>query len=307
MFSIAAIDGNAIGYASHSMRPLTVGGKEVQAIFGTLKSVYALKEMYPQYTPLVLWDDRAHWRYELYPGYKERRNIDPVSVERKERYKVQVPLIKKGLSLLGVRQVRVPGAEADDLAGHLVNSLPRDGKIMLVTGDQDWLQLVRENVVWFDPIRNHYVDMDSFCEFTNYLDGRQFLDGKALQGDVSDCIKGVGGIGEKGAIEFLDTYGSVDKFFELADSGVLPKKLPLAHARFAKNETPPKLDIPMRDAYLRNRMLMNLIDAKVKDFSAHIEKSEFDEAGFRLFCEKLAFASILRQYESWVRVFGSNV
>ena len=299
------IDGNAIGFASQMATKLTVGGREVQAIFGFIRTLRDVVEQFRGFEPLVLWDHRAQWRFDLYPDYKGNRERDAKMVEMKEKYKAQKPLIGRALYTLGISQLLVRGAEADDMAGLLTAKITgRGGKVVLCTGDRDWLQLMNENVVWFDPIRGQRVTAKNFSEFTGYATARQFLEGKALTGDASDNIKGVGGIGEKGAPEFLMQWGSVEEFFRRADAGELPPKLPKAWERFARNECPPRSDVPMRDAYRRNLKLMDLQSVPKPDPKlVKVTRGRFNPEAFRELCEELAFRSILLKFEQWIQPF----
>jgi DNA polymerase-1 len=219
------VDANSLGYASHCATKLNVAGFETQSIFGMVKSARELKASSPDATLLYLWDGHAQWRYDLYPGYKADRDKDPKQALMRANYKKAKPVIQKALQLLGIMQLTVLTAEADDMAGFMVNSLNPEKKIKLVTGDQDWLMLVKDNVTWFDPIRDSTVTIHNFMDFTGYENGRAFLDGKALQGDGSDKIGGVGGIGKGTAPLFLAQFGSVQGFFDRVDSGdYIPKK-----------------------------------------------------------------------------------
>lgn len=79
---------------------------------------------------------------------------------------------------------------------------PTVDHIYLLTGDGDWLQLVRENVSWVslrEDAKHKQVNFEQFAELTGLPTPRAFLEAKALQGDTSDNIKGVGGIGDGGA------------------------------------------------------------------------------------------------------------
>lgn len=293
------VDGNSIGYANHNAMTLTVGGAQVQAIFGFMKTIISLRQRYikKEWELIVLWDGKAQWRFDLLPEYKSnRRNLDPKSALRKELCKKQVPLIQKGLEYLGVRQMLVSSAEADDIAGFLTKRIAESGsKTVLVTGDQDWLMLIREGVTWHDPIRDNVVSQGNFFEFTGYTSTAAFLDGKALMGDTSDCIEPTGGIGEKGAPEFLAQFGSVDNFFAQVESGkFVPKKK--AHTNLVTPET--------RARFERNRKLMNLIDVPrfAKEDTA-INNGEFNPAKFLGFCERLAFKSIIANFDVTMRLF----
>ena len=297
MTNLLIIDGNSICHANHNATKLTVGDMETQAIFGTVKSIQKLRLMYPDAEMLCLWDGKAQWRKEICSEYKENRKAtDEKSAASKESYKRQSPFVRKALQLLGIRQMLVTSAEADDMAGLMVNKLAGVKTIVLVSGDKDWIQLVRPGVTWFDPIRDRSVNMSNFFEFTGYKTPEQFVDGKALMGDSSDNIPGVGGIGEKGAPEFVAEFGSVEKFFELCEKGVfIPKKK--AHQRLNSPEG--------QEVFRRNRKVMNLLDVPTppkEDVS--VIQPNFNPDLFRSICEKLAFASILRDFDSFIKLFS---
>lgn len=327
MSNTIIIDGNSIGHANHNGTVLSVGDFQVQAIFGVLKSVAAIRRDNPGWAILVLWDGRAEWRYELLPDYKGKRNekTDEKSLAHKEAYKKQVPIIQKALATLGVRQMFAKSAEADDMASVFSRRLSAAGhRVKLVTGDKDWIQLVGPNVVWFDPIRDREVTIHNIFEMTGYRTPEQFLDGKCLVGDSSDCISGVGGIGEKGAPEFIAEFGSVAEFYRQVAAGKLkPKKK--AHRnlcgaitledwekQFAGSPEDAAALVKHMDAwpgdgrlkYERNRKLMSLLDVPTPEKDdVVVIPAKFDPVTFRTLCERLNFASILRTFDDFVTPF----
>lgn len=289
------VDGNSLAHAAHNGAKLLVGEMQTQSIFSTIKSIRALlTDKYPGWNIIVLWDGKAEWRKELHPDYKSNRVAkNEEEQKKKEAYKAQSPFLRKALQLLGIRQILVTTHEADDMAGVLVRRAM--GLIVLVSGDKDWLQLVRDGVVWYDPIRENQIGMGNFTDKTGYFSPREFLEGKALMGDTSDCIPGVGGIGEKGAPEFLAQFGSVENFFKQVDAGTfVPKKK--AHIGLASEAG--------RAAFERNLRLMNLIDVPNPDRqNVSVIPPTYNEAGFQAMCEKLAFRSILRNFNEFVEPF----
>lgn len=290
------IDGSNIMHANHNATKLSIGGFQVQAIFGTLKSMRALLQANPGAEPIVLWDGRAQFRYDLFPGYKDRSSDDPKDIEHREAYKKQAPYLEKMLQFLGVRQMRSPHLEADDLAGYMIPALAAAGhRITMVTGDKDWLQMVGPNVTWFDPIRDRKCNVDNFLEFTGYFNARAFIQGKALVGDASDTIPGVGGIGEKGAPEFLAKWKSVEAFFAAYDAGTAGK-LGKKHTEFAMNG---------RAAFERNMKLMDWSQSRRPEPGEIITtQPAIDIEKFELMCQKLAFVSILRELGMFLRAFN---
>jgi 5'-3' exonuclease len=293
------IDANSVGRASHAATKLTVGRFQTQAIFGFLRTVGALCRDYPGWQLLVLWDGRADHRYAIYPQYKEKRKIalvDPVKAADRAAYEAQVPWIKKALELLGVPQMVNSALEADDLAGYLVPRLSAKDEVLLVTGDSDWLQLVNARTRWFDPRKAgiHVNDQD-FFEKTGYFSPREYIEGKALIGDSTDDIPPAGGIGKKGAPEFMAQFRSMEAFRAQCDSGAFVPKLK-AHINLWKGE-------PRRN-WERNMKLMDLLGQPHPDpTKTTITNGMLNEPAFRALCERLVFQSILREWDHILKPF----
>lgn len=293
---IFVIDGSNIAHANQHATKLTVGGMQVQAIFGFLKSLRAMLEANPGMKPLVLWDGKAQWRLDIFPEYKGNRVAkDAKEQAEKDAYQAQMPFLYKLLELAGIAQMRSPLLEADDLAAYIVPGYAaRGGEVTMITGDQDWLQLVRPGVAWHDPVRDNRVTVANFYEFTGFKTPEAFVEGKALQGDTSDNIKGVGGIGEKGAPLLLAQYGSVFNLFAKVDAG---EKLKLSKAvtNLVSHEG--------RALLLRNMALMDMRVAR-RPAPGEVKVTELppDRAKFEALCKRLAFVSILREMDKWERI-----
>ena len=298
MTTFLLIDGNSLGYANqHGMTRLSTGTQATHAVFGFLTTLRKL--ILPPTSariPVVLWDGSASWRKELLPAYKANRKDDPKKLKIKEEYESQGPYIQRSLEYLGIDQIRSPTCEADDLAGAYARFLVHKGfDVELITGDQDWLQLVNPKVVWYDPIRDRRVDIMNFEDFTGCANVNQFIQVKALMGDTSDNIKGVGGIGEKRAKELIQKYGGVAQFMTRAhEDGTagLPKYL----RDFVEQDE-------KREAFRRNVKLMHL-DGKhpsIKD--KFIVYGKFNREAFTDLCNELAFMSISGNMDSWLKPF----
>jgi len=292
------IDGNSVGYAMHYGTKLTAGGIQTQAVFGFVKAMREIRVGRPHATPLVLWDGRAQWRFDLNPDYKSNRDDDPKKVAIKQAYTEQKPYIQAALQHLGIRQMQAATHEADDMAGYLTPMLAEkpDTEIELLSGDHDWIQLVRSNVVWRDH-RNetNVITLGNLYDKTGYKTPLAFLEGKCLQGDSSDVISGVGGIGEKGAPEFLAEFGSVRNFWAKCDSGeFVPKKK--AHIKLASPEG--------RAIFGRNLRLMQLMKVpKPAKEAITLTPGKFDKDKFADVCGELAFASILKNLDVFTKPF----
>jgi len=307
---ILLVDGNSIAHANHNGAILSVGGFQVQAIFGFLKSMRALLNATPgDKEIIVLWDGKAQWRLDLYPEYKgNRAPRDAESEASDQARRKQMPILEKALAMLGIKQIRSPLLEADDLAGYFSRTLGLTKQITLVSGDKDWITLVSKNVVWFDPIRDRRVDLGNLLPFTGYFTTDAYVQGKALTKDVSDNISGIDGFGDKTAQLFLAKWQDVNEFFRQVDGG---EYIPAARKdKKAKTPHPEQLlaSPEGRAIFQRNVKLMDLrLSRAPEPGEAQIERGAVNQAGFFQLCERLAFASILRDRRQFMASFGIDL
>lgn len=297
------IDANSVGHFANNGSKLTLGEMPIQAVYGTLRTLRATIALYQQYDPIVLWDG-ASWRKDIFSEYKANRDKRETAAEkiqalRKDSYKRQVPLIKKGLQLLGVPQVSALNMEADDLAGMLTDRYATKGKVVMMTGDKDWLQLVKPNVAWRDFIKGKVVNSSNFKEITGVDTSEKFIEVKALSGDAGDNIPGVGGVGEKGAIDFINTHGSFSNFLEKV---TFDKTFNLA-------KEPKKIRDLVEDegkaiTFAHNIKLMDLRTShRPAAINMTADKGAANKDLFRTFCDRLLFSSITQELDEWIRVF----
>lgn len=307
MSTTILVDGNSVGYTEHYATKLKSGDLETQAIFGYIRRMRDMRQGYPGCTPVVLWDGRAQWRFDLHPNYKSDRDSDAKKIEFRRSYAEQKPYIIRALQHLGVRQMTASGHEADDMAGYLTKKLlvKPDNRVVLYTGDHDWYQLVQEGVTLRDPkdIAFYLNDRD-FLNKTGYKTPLAFLEGKALQGDSSDCIPPVGGLGKDTAPVFLATWGSVHNFLKAVDSGAYTPAV--RKAKGAKTLHPEQnlASRAGREAFLRNLKLMQLMNvAPPKPADVRVITGLPDKAKFAELCEELAFFSVLRELDTFFQPF----
>lgn len=298
------IDGNSIGNAANNTRVLTIGDMQVQAVFTFLKMIRGYISTYQHYTPVVLWDG-ASWRNMTFPDYKSNRELvntkhEIAAAEAKVHYKKQVPYIKKALRMLGIPQVLALNMEADDMAAIMADRyVAQGGRVVLMTGDKDWIQLVGPKVIWKDPIRDRMVTEKNFEEFTGVKTIRQFIEMKALFGDKGDGIPGVGGIGEGGAIDFLNKFGTFANFINQVtiEKSVEFAKLPKKYRDLIEDEA-------KAITFDRNLSLVDLrTTERPAPFNLQVDKGNPSSEDFRRFCELLLFNSILGDFEGWINVF----
>jgi DNA polymerase I len=208
---------------------------------------------------IAVWDGgRCKRRVELYPEYKQNRKwsrgddaeIDPEEVIRREGYYAQIEALHQGLATLGIRQVKVRGAEADDILGILSRFYEDRGHLVTIyTGDYDLHQCVSPKVDIFDPRKELLTKQD--VEALWQLPVEQFVPYKAIVGDSSDNIKGIKGMGEVRAKRTLAYYrlpGFADSPGGFADLESIP----------AKDKGWVQRVLDNADVFERNRELMTI-------------------------------------------------
>lgn len=301
MNTILLIDGNNFMYAAqHGNARLTTGDLEVTAVFGLLGSLRNVMERFPGAVPIVLWDSSPNWRMDIYPDYKGNRKLNPALVKVTEALRPQRPIIKDLLRDLGIRQYTVDRHEADDLAADLSRKYSAaGGKVVLVTRDGDWQQLVNERTVWYDHKNNKIINHENFADETGYASPIRFVHGKAIHGDTSDNIPGVGGLGEGAATLILKEFPDLRT---LAGAWpVFATTIGKGHAwsRYRK-KIQAAFDRPgMWDQYDLNLKLMNLLE-KQYDPIEYRHDSAYNADAVKLQFGKLGFHSILRKYDTWI-------
>jgi len=201
-------DGSAFLYRSFfALPPLTTSsGFPTGAIYGFLRSILAiLKTEKPNYMAIAFDLPAPTQRKLAYSEYKSKRPPTP------DPLKVQIPVIKELINLLGIRLLEMPGYEADDLIAYLTQKAKKEGfKVKIYSPDKDVLQLVEgSQVVVINPISEEVFDENKVIEKFG-VPPQKLADYLALVGDKTDNIEGVKGVGPKTAINLINTFGSVE-------------------------------------------------------------------------------------------------
>ena len=208
------IDGSSQMYrAYHAIRNLTgPDGKSTNAVYGF---VTMLRKLVADHQPEFLaaaFDLRGPtFRTELASDYKANRAPMPPDLVE------QVPWVHQACEAFGVPVLTSERFEADDVIGTLTRQAVAAGlDVVIVTGDKDFFQLVGGPVQVFNPREPGTWYDAAGVEEKMGVRPDQVVDVLALMGDAVDNVKGVPGIGEKGARELIATYGSLDALLERA-------------------------------------------------------------------------------------------
>ncbi|CAN2042387.1 DNA polymerase I [Candidatus Magnetomoraceae bacterium gMMP-15] len=209
--TVYLIDGSSyIHRAYHAIGHLfTSKGFPSNAVFGFTKMLIKLiKDKKPEYAAMVFDSKGPTFRHEMYEAYKANRSSMP------EDMVVQLPFIKKISKAFNMPVVEMQGYEADDLIGTLARqSEKNDFHVIIVSGDKDFIQLITDKAIIWDPMRDSIRDKKTIKDKYE-IEPIQFIDMMGLWGDRSDNIPGVPGIGEKTACSLIKSFGSIDNIYE---------------------------------------------------------------------------------------------
>jgi len=183
------------------------------AIYGLVNMVNKIiDEEKPNYC-IVAFDKGKTFRHEKYKDYKGRRSETP------NELKLQFPVAKEIISAMGLKWYEIDNYEADDIIGTFSKYCDHnDIKGTIISSDKDLLQLLNEDVDIKLLKQKDYIRYNEKTFFEEYqIKPINIIDLKAIQGDPSDNIPGVKGIGEKGALKLLQEYKTLDGIYENID------------------------------------------------------------------------------------------
>lgn len=209
------IDGNSLAFrAFYALPQLTnYEGVVSNAVFGFCNMlVKAIGEVKPKYIAVAFDYGKKTFRNDMFNMYKGNRKETPAEL------KLQFPILKEVLKAMNISTIEINGYEADDIIGSLTKLY--DVQNIILTGDRDSLQLINENTfvmltkkgISETVLYNTKQLMQDFG-----VEPYQIIELKAIMGDASDNIPGVKGIGEKGALNLLDKYKTLDSVYENID------------------------------------------------------------------------------------------
>ena len=209
--TVYLIDGSAYIYrAYHAIRGLSNSkGLPTNAVFGfTRMLIKLIGDRSPEYVVMFFDAKGPTFRHELYRDYKANRPPMP------EDLSIQIPYIKEITHGFNIPVIEMQGFEADDLIGTYGCRAEKEGfLVVMVTGDKDFVQLVTDRAVIWDPMKEKTIDIKAVR--TDFgVEPSQMIDVMALSGDASDNIPGVPGIGPKTARSLIQAFGSIDRLYD---------------------------------------------------------------------------------------------
>lgn len=214
--TLLVLDGNSIiNRAFYGIKLLTTKqGDYTNAVYGFLNMMLRFEDICKPDAIAVAFDLHAPtFRHKMYDAYKAGRHAMP------DELRSQMPVVKNLLKLLGIKVLECEGWEADDILGTLAEACREKGdSCYLATGDRDSLQLAHDGVKVLLARTKSTDVMDEKAIFETYgVEPHDLIQVKALQGDSSDNIPGVKGIGEKTALDLISRFKTVDYIYEHID------------------------------------------------------------------------------------------
>lgn len=299
------IDGNAILHRSYHANPrFEVDGRLVNAIYGFISTIFStIVKHQPTHLAIAFDVKGPTFRDEIFKQYKAKRIKPP------QEFYDQIPDVWEFVRTMNIPLLSKEGFEADDIIGTIskrINGDLAEGEVLIVTGDQDTLQLVDHRTKVAMPAMGKIQEAiyDESAVLGKFgLKPVQIIDYKALSGDQSDNIPGVRGIGEKTATLLLKEFGTVENIYKhleeqtsSADKENLKIKLRTA-----------KLLLDDREAAFMSKKLATIKTDVELDFNlSQAETHDFDPNELEKFLNKYRFRSLIRRLPQSKRENGQQ-
>jgi len=294
--NLTIIDGKSVFYRGYyAMGHLSLpDGTPTGGVFGfATMLIEIIEKLQPEYIA-VAWDKpktNIRARRAIYADYKANRKPAP------DDFYAQIPFLMELLEAFHIPLYEFDDYEADDIIGTLARSADAQGvRVEIISGDLDMLQIV-DNDIHMYQLKRGFSDVEKFdipaVEAKYGLKKAQFLDLKSLKGDSSDNIPGVPGIGEKGAVNLLQTYGDLDNLY--------------AHVDEIPGTTGQKLKDGKELAYISKQLAEIRFDAPVKFDQNGMKLADFNPVDVLEFLKKYQFRSLVGKFEKLFPNSAKNV
>ncbi|MDA0339030.1 MAG: DNA polymerase I, partial [Proteobacteria bacterium] len=281
---IYLIDGSSyIFRAYHALPPMTRDdGTPVNAVIGFCNMLFKLLEdtnefEQPSHLAVIFDAGRLTFRNEIYPDYKAHRPEAP------EDLVPQFALIRDAVEAFNVASVELSGYEADDvIATYAKQAKARGATVVIVSSDKDLMQLVTDDVIMLDTMKNRRMGVDAVFEKFG-VGPDKVIEVQALAGDSADNVPGVPGIGIKTAAQLIQEYGDLETLLARAGEIKQTKRrenlIEFAdQARISKDLVTLRDDVPVPET---------LDDLKVNHLDVDRILKFIDENGFKALRTKI--------------------
>lgn len=291
MSKLIVVDGNSIvnrafyGIMGSKMLQ-TADGTYTNAVYGFLAILFKeLDEVKPDYIAVAFDLKAPTARHKMYDGYKANRKGMP------EELAAQMPILKDVLRAMNITIIEKEGYEADDVLGTLSRIGENSGlEVVLLTGDRDSFQLATDKVSIYIPrtkagkTETEIFNRDKVLEVYG-VEPKQMIEVKGLQGDTSDNIPGVPGIGEKTALSLVKKYGTIDHLYECVENNTDDLK-GKQREKIAENKELAMLSKTLGTINLETPIEQSIDDLKMKEWDKSEVYKIFKELKFNRYIDR---------------------
>ncbi len=294
MSRLLLVDGNSImnrafyGIMGSKML-MTLDGTYTNAVYGFLAILFKIEEdLNPDYIAVAFDLKAPTARHKMYEGYKATRHGMPDELAQ------QMPIIKQLLRNMNITIIEKEGYEADDVLGTLSKRGEKEGvEVTILSGDRDTFQLTSDHITVRIPRtkagKTEVEDFDRNKVLEVYgLEPEKLIEVKGLQGDTSDNIPGVPGVGEKTALSIVKEYGSIENLYKEIEEG---------RALSIKGKTREKI-IENKDlAYLSKELGTININVPIEESIESLEKKEWNREAVLEKFKELKFNRYIERFD----------
>lgn len=209
--NIYLIDGNSFIFrAFYSLKSMfTSHNIPIGALYGfTNVLLKIINNKKNEIITIILDSKHKNFRHTIYKNYKSHRPKTNILLQK------QFSIIKTISKILNIKVIEIDGVEADDvISAYTTIALKEKYTVIILGSDKDLIQLLKKNVIIYDPLQNKYID-EEFVQNKFGIESSKILDYLSLVGDKSDNIPGVQGIGPVNAIKLLKQFITIEKIYQ---------------------------------------------------------------------------------------------
>ena len=256
-------------------------GEPTNAVYGvTSMLISVFDQIKPDYAVAALDDVAPTFRVEEFTGYKAHRK------PMEDDLASQIPKVFEVIDSFGIKRISLPGYEADDVIGTMVEQhyKDKDLEIIIISNDHDMWQLIKPNVLVMNPTTKGQAEWVGAreVEARHGFQPDRVVDYKGLRGDPSDNIPGVYGIGEKTAKKLIAEFDTIEGIYENLDK-VQPETLRK------------KLEENYEQAVMSKKLATIIQDAPVDTDLQDCKYSTFNKGQVKETLEKYRFVSLIKR------------
>jgi 5'-3' exonuclease len=308
---VLLIDGLNLFFRNFAMMNfVNEAGVHIGGLGGFLRSLGSLINQIQPTSVYVVFDGvgSANNRKNLLPEYKSGRHTSRITnwevfedLDDEHNSKIeQIVRLIHYLRCLPIRNVSIDKAEADDIIAHYAKFLPKeyDSKVIIISSDKDFLQLVDENVTVFRPMEKTFYQRQTIEDKFGILP-ENFIIYKTLLGDSSDKIAGIKGLGEKGIFkkfpELKERVLTMDDIFDISEAKL---KEHVVYARILQEFDRLQTNYKLMD--LSNPLLSDQDKSNLEEISKLPLSALNPEAFLRLYNED-GIGKMIRNVDFWLK------